>query len=105
MDSSPAELVTDLKCLLGEGSRKARGGRVGDEGGLKSRGTGGKKKASSRPSFWPDGQIIGAAGRSSLQRIPARNSFLFSARSRSGETLTLTVKQWIKSHIPPVISP
>lgn len=33
-----------------------------------------------------------------------RNAFLFSALSQSEETQTSAVKQWIKSHIPPIIS-
>lgn len=105
---------TGLKCLSGEEAVRCSGagGGGGEQGcggdgggrGLKGRGPGGKEERGF--SGLGSGQMA-----KEWRRWPAdsaastgRNAFLFSALSQSEETQTSAVKQWIKSHIPPIIS-
>lgn len=99
---------TGLKCLSGDEAVRCGGeqGCGGDGGGsgLKGRGPGGKEERGF--SGLGSGQMA-----KEWRRWPAdsaastgRNAFLFSALSQSEETQTSAVKQWIKSHIPPIIS-
>lgn len=88
-----------MRCGGEQGCGGDGGGR-----GLKGRGPGGKEERGF--SGLGSGQMA-----KEWRRWPAdsaastgRNAFLFSALSQSEETQTSAVKQWIKSHIPPIIS-
>lgn len=92
------------KGWCGGGGGEQGCGRDGGRRGLKGRGPGGKEERGfSGLGFgqmareWRGWPAVSAAR-------TGRNAFLFFALSLSGETQTSAVKQWIKSHIPPIIS-
>lgn len=95
--------------FMGSGGCWGEGGEQGggaDEGGrgLKGRGPGGEEERGF--SALGSGQMAREWRRRPADSAAStgRNAFLFPALSQSGGTQTSAVKQWIKSHIPPIIS-